>query len=82
LYNALATNGLAINLKNVFLQFHLWRFLDTQFWQQDRPQQQVTALILNLAPPPGHQTIATFSRHGKLLPPFLAKLCTGVAPFN
>jgi hypothetical protein len=30
----------------------------------------------------GHQATATFSCHGKLLPLFFAKLCTGVAPFN
>jgi hypothetical protein len=50
--NALATNGLAINLEKC------------------------------ISPLLGHQAIATFPRHGELLPSFFAKLCTGVAPFN
>jgi hypothetical protein len=36
-FTALAANGLAINLENVFLQHLLLRFLDTGFWQREWP---------------------------------------------
>ncbi len=32
--------------------------------------------------PSGHQTTATFSWHGKLLPPVFAQLCTSFETFN
>ncbi len=57
--NALATDGLVINLEKCIFAVHSL-----------------------LSPVSGHQAIATFPRHGKLLLSFFAKLCTGVAPFN
>jgi hypothetical protein len=36
-FTALAANGFAITLENVFLQNPLLRFLDTRFRQQERP---------------------------------------------
>jgi hypothetical protein len=51
-FNALATNGLAINLeKNVFLQCPLWKFLATQFQRKGRPPQLITPLKSNFAHP-------------------------------
>jgi hypothetical protein len=46
------------------------------------PATNHTAKIQNCSPPPGHQAIATFSQHGEFLLPYLAKLCSSVAPFN
>jgi hypothetical protein len=70
-------------LRNAFLQSPTWKFLVTQFQRQDQLPWPATLPKSNLAPPPsGHQATAMFFWHGKLLPPFLAKLCTGVAPFD
>jgi hypothetical protein len=40
------------------------------------------ARIESCLPSTGHQATAAFSWYGELLLPFLAKLCTGVAPFK
>jgi hypothetical protein len=40
------------------------------------------AKIESCPAPSGRQAIVMFSQHGKLLPPFFAKLCTVVAPFK
>jgi hypothetical protein len=84
-FAALAANGLPINLeKCVFavptLEFLGYRILATGL----APAAGHAIKIKNCPPPPlqRHQAIATFSRHGKLLTLFLAKLRSGVAPFN
>ncbi len=70
-------------LKNAFLQSPPWKFLAARFWQQDQPPRPGMPPKSILAPPPlGHQATAAFSRQGKLLLPFLAKLSSGVVPFN
>jgi hypothetical protein len=65
---------------SVFFLFQLWNFLATTYWRQDQPRSRHRHQ--NMPPPSGHQAIATLSRHGEFLPPFFAKLQTGVAPFN
>jgi hypothetical protein len=75
-FTALAANGLAINLENVFLQHLLWKSFDTGFRRQNCQN-------CKLSPPPsGHQATATFSRHGKLLQLFSAQLCTSFETSN
>jgi hypothetical protein len=68
--------------KDVFLQFLLWNFLAAGSRWQVQPPRPITLPKSKTVPPRGHQAIATLSRHGKLLLPFLAKLCSSVAPFN
>jgi hypothetical protein len=82
LFTALAVNGLAINLEKCVFAVPTLEFLGHRIsaagWA---PATDHTAEIQNCSPP-GHHAIATFSRHGEFLPPFLAKLCSSVAPFN
>jgi hypothetical protein len=66
-FAALATNGLAINMDNVFLLFQLWNSLGTTFWWWDLPRQQIPPTQSK------HQAIAMFPWHGEFLLPFLAK---------
>jgi hypothetical protein len=48
-FTALAANGLAINLKNVFLQHLPLKFLDTGFRQREQPQQSLKHLKSKIA---------------------------------
>ncbi len=50
-FNALAANGLAINLEKCFLQCSLWKFLDTRFRWQGQPPQPITLPKSNFAHP-------------------------------
>jgi hypothetical protein len=52
-FTALAANGLAINLENVFLQHLLWKSFDTGFRQQKQPPQLPK---LQIVPPPPQDT--------------------------
>jgi hypothetical protein len=77
-FNALATNGLAINLeKCAFCSSLFGNSRPHDFGYRIDPHRR--SRRRNRIPPPRHQETETFSRHGKLLPPFFAKLCTGVA---
>ncbi len=80
-FNALATKGLTINLeKGIFavpsleILSHMISAigLTPQGWSRCQ----------NRTPSSGQQATAKFSWHGKLLLPFFAKLCTGIAPFS
>ncbi len=51
-FTALAANGLAINLENVFLQHLLLRFLDTEFRRQERPLRPIMPPKSKIARPP------------------------------
>jgi hypothetical protein len=84
LFSALAANGLAINLEKCVFEVPTLEFLGHRISAAgSAPETDHTVEIQNCPPPlPGHLTIATFSRHGKLLPLFLAKLCSSVAPLN
>jgi hypothetical protein len=83
LFSALAVNGLAINLEKCVFAVPTLEFLGHRISAAGlAPVTDHTAEIQNCPPPPGHQAIAMFSRHGEFLPPFLAKLCSSVAPFN
>jgi hypothetical protein len=69
-FNALATNGLAINLKKrVFAVPSLEILGHMILRRQDQPPQPVT-------PPKYNQATATFSRQGEFLPPLFAQLHT------
>jgi hypothetical protein len=50
-FNALAANGLAINLENVFLQPPLLKSLATRFRQQERPPRPITPPKSKIAGP-------------------------------
>jgi hypothetical protein len=83
LFSALAINGLAINLEKCVFAVPTLEFLGHRISAAgSAPATDHTTKIQNCSPPPGHQAIATFSRHGTFLLPFLAKLCSSVAPFN
>jgi hypothetical protein len=71
-----------LTLKNVFLQPPLLKFLATRIQRRGRPLRPITPPKSKTPTPSGHQTVATFPRHGKLLPPFLAKLCPGSQTFD
>jgi hypothetical protein len=50
-FNALATNGLAINLEKCVLQPPLLKFLATRFWRQERPPRPITPPKSKIARP-------------------------------
>jgi hypothetical protein len=82
LISTLVVNGLAINLEKCVFAVPTLEFLRHRISAAgSAPATDHTAEIQNCSPP-GHQAIATFSRHGEFLPLFLAKLCLSVAPFN
>jgi hypothetical protein len=66
----------------MFSKHLLLKFLDTEFRRQDWPQRLTMPPNQKLPAPSGHQTIATFPWHGKLLPPFFAQLCTSFEPLT
>ncbi len=68
--------------KSVFLQPPPSKFLATRFRQQERPPRPITPPKSKIAHPPGHQAAAMFSRHGQLLPPLFAKLCSSFEAFD
>jgi hypothetical protein len=83
LFAALAINGLAINLEKCIFAVPTLEFLGHKISAAgSAPATDHTAEIQNCSPPPGHQTIATNSRHGEFLSAFFAKLRSSVAPFN
>jgi hypothetical protein len=83
LFAALAINGLAINLEKCIFAVPTLEFLGHKISAAgSAPATDHTAEIQNCSPPPGHQTIATNSRHSEFLPAFFAKLRSSVAPFN
>jgi cytoskeleton-associated protein 5 len=67
-FNALATNGLTINLEKCVFAIPTLEIMGHR--QQDR--------LYGWSCCSGHQATAAFSQHGKHLLQFLAKLCTGV----
>ncbi len=70
-FKALATNGLAINLEKCVFATPSLEILGH------------TISVTGAAPTADHdQAVATFSRHGKLLPPFSAQVCTNFETFN
>jgi hypothetical protein len=82
-FNALATSGFAINLEKCVFAVPSLEILGHMISTTGlAPTSGHTAEIESCPSTPGHQTTATFSWHGKLLPPFSAQLCTGVAPFD
>jgi hypothetical protein len=78
-FAALAANGFSTILKNVFLQSQLWNFLVTQFFSRFGPHGRAYHHNQSLS---RCQAVATFSRHGKVLPPFSSQLRQGSVPFN
>jgi hypothetical protein len=68
--------------KNAFSQRPLVKSLNTRFRQQERPPWPITPPKSQIAHPSGYQATATFSLHGKLLPPFSAKLRSSFETFN
>jgi hypothetical protein len=80
-FKALAASGLAINLeKCVFATPSLEILGHTISATGAAPM--ADHRNKKLPTPSGYQTIATFSRHGKLLPPFSAQVCTNFETFN
>ncbi len=70
--NALASNGLAINLQNVFLQcMPSSEIFGHTISDTGSAPTAGHAAKIELCPPPPHQTTAMFSWHGELLPPFV-----------
>jgi hypothetical protein len=83
LFTALAANGLAINLEKCVFAVPTLEFLGHRISAAgSAPATDHTAEIQNFFPPPGHQAIATFSRHGEFLLPLLSELRSSVAPIN
>jgi hypothetical protein len=80
--NALATNGLAINLEKCVFAAPSLELLATQFRRQERPLWLITLPKSKIATPSGHQAATTLSRHGKLLPLFSAKSCPSSKTFD
>jgi hypothetical protein len=79
-FNALAANGLIINLeKCVFAVPSLEVLSHTISAIGSAPTGNQK---LNLAPPHRHQATAMFSQHGEFLLSFFAQLRTGVAPVD
>jgi hypothetical protein len=82
-FNALATNGLAINLEKCVFAVPSLEILGHTIWATGSAPTTGHAAEIELCPSPsGNQTIATFSWHGEFLLPFSAQLRTGVAPFD
>ncbi len=82
-FNALAANGLAINLeKCVFAAPSLEILGHTILATGAAPTADHAAEIENCPPPSGYQTATTLSWHGKLLLPFFAKLCPSPKTFD
>ncbi len=82
-FNALATDGLAINLeKCVFAPPSLEILGHMISAMGAAPTADHAAKIKNCPPPSGYQTATMLSWHGKLLPPFFAKLCSSPKTFD
>jgi hypothetical protein len=82
LFAALALNGLAINLEKCVFAVQTLEFLGHRTSTAcSAPATNHTAEIQNCSSPRTSSNCNVFS-HGEFLPPFLAKLCSSVAPFN
>ncbi len=83
-FTAFAANGLAINLEKCVFAVPTLEFLGHRILATGLAPAAGHAVEIKHcpSPPQRHQSIATFSRHGKLSTLFLAKLRSGVAPFN
>jgi hypothetical protein len=83
LFAALAVNSLAINLEKCVFTVPILDILGhTILAAGSAPIARHTAAIDTCLPPPGHQATATFSQHGKFLPPFPPRLRPCFAAFN
>jgi hypothetical protein len=73
-FNALATNGLAINLEKCVFAVPSLEILGHTILATRLTPTADHAAKIESCPPPVHQATATFSQHGNLLLPVLAKL--------
>jgi hypothetical protein len=71
-FNALATNGLAINLEKCIFAAPSLEILSHRILATGSIPLAGHTAEIEFCPPPGHQAIAMFSRYGKLMPSFLA----------
>jgi hypothetical protein len=81
-FNALATNGLAINLEKCVFAAPLLKPWPHDFGDWSGPYGRSRRRNRKLPAPSGYQTATTLSRHGKLLPPFFAKVCSSPKTFD
>jgi hypothetical protein len=81
-FEALPANSLAINLEKCMFAIPSLEILGHTISATGATHGRSPCLNQILPTPSGYQAAATFSWHGKLLPPFSAQVCTNFETFN